>query len=109
MGVTGSWGPAAVAGLGIPRSPVPWGCVGSGGARGCGPAGVRVRSPPRGWAGIRGGGGSGACVACGLSSGAGRGAGALLVDPGAVRGPGVRALGGGGTRRVALRPRRAPP
>ena len=77
---------------------------------------MRVRSPPRGWAGIRGGGGSGACVACGLSSGAGRGAGALLVDPGdvlawsgAVRGPGVRALGGGGTRRVALRPRRSPP
>ena len=71
---------------------------------------MRVRSPPRGWAGIRGGGGSGACAACGLSSGAGRGAGALLVDPGAaVHGPGVRALGGGGTRRVALRPRRAPP
>ena len=44
------------------------------------------------------------------------GRGRLLVDPGvvlassgAVSGPGVRALRGGGTRRVALRPRRAPP
>ena len=88
-----------------------------GGAWGVGVhADVRVRSPPRGWAGIRGGGGSGACVACGLSSRAGRGAGTLLVDPGvvlawsgAVRGPGVRALRGGGTRCVTLRPRRAPP
>ena len=101
---------------GIPRSPVPWGCVGSGGARGCGPAGVRVRSLPRGWAGTRGGGGSGACVVCGLSPTVGRGAGTLLADPGGVlawsgvvRGPGVRALRGGGTRCVVLRPRRAPP
>ena len=45
-----------------------------------------------------------------------RGAGTLLADPGivlarsgAVRGPGVRALRGGGTRCVVLRPRRAPP
>ena len=90
--------------------------VGSGGARGCGPAGVRVRSPPRSWAGTRGGGSSGACVVCGLSSRVGRGVGTLLVDPGVVlawsgaaRGPGVRALRGGGTRCVALRPRRAPP
>ena len=74
------------------------GARGSGDARGCGPVGVRARSPPRGWAGTRGGGGSGACVACGLSSRVGRGAGALLADPGvvlawlgAVRGPGVRA------------------
>ena len=44
------------------------------------------------------------------------GAGTLLVDPGvdlvrsgAVRGPGVRALRGGGTRCVVLQPRRAPP
>ena len=94
---------------GIPHSPVPWGCAGSGGARGCGPAGVRARSPPRGWAGTRGGGGSGACAACGLSSRVGRGAGALLADPGfvlawsgAVRGPGVRALRGGGTRCAVL-------
>ena len=64
----------------------------------------------------RGAGGSGACVVCGLSSRVGRGVGTLLVDPGvvlawsgAVRGPGVRALRGGGTRCVALQPRRAPP
>ena len=51
----------------------------------------------------RGGGGSGACVVCGLSSSVGRGVGTLLVDPGvvlawsgAVRVPGVRALKGGG-------------
>ena len=50
-----------------------------------------------------------------LSSRDGRGAGTLLVGPGsvlawsgAVRGPGVRALRGGGTRCVALRPRHAP-
>ena len=43
------------------------------------------------------------------------GGGALLADPGvvlalswAVRGPGVRALRGGGTRSFVLRPRRAP-
>ena len=88
--------------------------AGSEGARGCGPAGVRARSPPRGWAGTRGGGGSGACAVCGLSSRVGRGAETLLVDPGvvlgwsgAVRGPGVRALRGGGTRCVVLWPRRA--
>ena len=64
----------------------------------------------------RGGGGSGACAVCGLSSRVGRGAGTLLADPGvvlawsgAVRGPGVRALRGGGTRCVVPRPRRAPP
>ena len=45
---------------------------------------MRVRSPPRGWAGTRGGGGSGACVVCGLSSRVGRGAGTLLADPGVV-------------------------
>ena len=62
-----------------------------------------------------GGGGSGACAVCGLTSRVGRGAGTQLADPGvvlarsgAVRGPGVRALRGGGTRCVALRPRRAP-
>ena len=101
MGVTGSWGPVRWRAWGIPRSPVPWG---------------RVRSPPRGWAGTRGGGGSGACAVCGLSSRVGRGAGTLLADPGvvlawsgAVRGPRVRALRGGGTRCVVLRPRRALP
>ena len=92
-----------------------------GGARG---VGARVDMDPRvcahgfrlkGWAGTRGGGGSGACAVCGLSSRVGRGAGTLLADPGvvlawsgAVRGPGVRALRGGGTRCVVLRPRRAP-
>ena len=70
---------------------------------------------PRGWAGTRGGGGSGACTECGLSSRVGRGAGTLLADPRvvlawsrAVRGPGVRALRAGGTRCVVPRPRRAP-
>ena len=102
--------------LGISRSPVPWGCAGSGGAGGCGIAGMRARSPPRGWVGTRGGGGSGACTVCGLTSRVCRGAGTLLVDPdvdmvrlAAVRGPGVRAWRGGGTRCVVLRPRRAPP
>ena len=38
-----------------------WGARGVG-ARGCGPEGVRARSPPRGWAGTRGGGGSRACA-----------------------------------------------
>ena len=101
---------------GIPRSPVPWGCTGSGGASGCGLAGVRARSPPRAWVGTRGGGGSGACAVCGLTSRVGRGAGTLLAAPGvvlarwgAVHGPGVWALRGGGTRCAALRPRRAPP
>ena len=91
------------------------GARGVGGARGCGPVGVRAQSPPRGLAGTRGGGGSGACAVCGLSSRVGRGAGTLLADPGvvlawsgAVRGPGVRALRVGGTRCVVLRPRRAP-
>ena len=66
-----------------------------------------------GWG--RGGGGSGACAVCGLSSRVGRGAGTMLADPsvvlawsGAVRGPGVRALRGGGMRCVVLGPRRAP-
>ena len=101
---------------GISRSPVPWGCAGSGNASGCGLAGVRARSPPRGGVGTHGGGGSGACAVCGLTSRVGRGAGTLLADPGvvlarsgAVRGPGVWALRGGGKRCVALRPRRAPP
>ena len=84
MGVTGSWGPVAVVGPGIPRSPVPWRFAGSGGACGCGPADVRARSPPRGWVGTRGGGGSGACAVCGLSSRVGRGTGTLLVHPGVV-------------------------
>ena len=69
---------------GIPRSPVPWGCAGSGGAGGCGLARMRVRSPPRSWVGTRGGDGSGAFVVCGLTSRVGRGAGMLLVDPHAV-------------------------
>ena len=100
----------------IPRSPVPWGCAGSGGASGCGPAGVRARSPPRGWVGTRSGGGSGACAICGLTSRVGRGAGTLLADPGvvlarsgAVRGLGVRALTVCGMRCLALRPRHTPP
>ena len=96
MGVTGSWGPVAVPAWGIPRSLVPWGCAGSGGARGCGPAGVRARSPPRGWAGTRGGGGSGACAVCGLLSRVGRGAGMLLVDPGVVLAWSERSVGLGG-------------
>ena len=115
LGVTGSWNRWRWRAWRIPRSPVPWGCAGSGGARGCGLAGVRARSPPRGWAGTRGGSGSGACAVWRLSSRVGRGAGTLLADPGvvlawlgAVRGPGVRALRGGGTRCVVLRPRRAP-
>ena len=73
-----------------------------------GPVGTRARSPLRGWVGIRGGGGSGASAGCGQTSGVGRGAGTLLTGPGAalfwsgvVRGPGVRALRGGGTRCVA--------
>ena len=45
---------------------------------------MRARSPTRGLAGIRGGGGSGACAVCGLSSRVGRGAGTLLADPGVV-------------------------
>ena len=81
----------------------PGGCAGTGGASGCGLAGMRARSRPQGWIGTRGGGGSGACAVCGLTSRVGRGAGTLLVDPsvvlvrsGAVCGPGVRALRGGG-------------
>ena len=43
MGVTGSGDRWRWRAWGIPRSPVPWGCVGSGGARGCGPAhGLRL-------------------------------------------------------------------
>ena len=101
---------------GIPRSPVPWGCAGSGGAGGCGLAGMRVRSPPRGWVGTCVGGGSGAFAVCGLTSRVGRGAatrlvdrGAVLVQAGVVCGPRVRALRGGGTKCVALRSRRAAP
>ena len=37
--------------------------------------GMRARSPPRGWVGTRGGGGSGACAVCGVTSRVGRGAG----------------------------------
>ena len=69
---------------------------------GCGHAGTRARSPPRGLVGIRVGGGSGASAGCGLTSRVGRGAWTLLVDPGAflvwsgvLCGPGVRALKGG--------------
>ena len=71
-----------------------WGFSGSGCAGGCGLAGMRARSPPRGWVETRGGRGSGACAVCGLTSRVGRGLGTLLVDPdvdllrsGAVRGP----------------------
>ena len=53
----------------------------------------------RGCVETRGGGGSGACAVCGLTSRVGRGAGTLLVDPGVdlvrsgvVWGPGVRAF-----------------
>ena len=77
---------------------------------------MRVWSPPRPWGVTRGGGGSGALAVCGLTLTVGRGAGRLLVDPGAVlvrsgvvRGPGVRALRGGGTKCVALLLWRAPP
>ena len=101
---------------GIPRSPVSWGCAGTGGEGGCGLAGMPTRSPPRGWVGSRGGGGSGACAVCGLTSRVGRGAVTLLVEPGvdlvrfrAIRGPGVRALRGNRARCVVLWPRRAPP
>ena len=73
-----------------------------------------ARSPPRGWVGTCGGGGSGAFTVCGLTSRAGRGGGELLVDPGAVlvwsgvvRGAGVRASRGCGTKSFALRPWRA--
>ena len=101
---------------GIPRSPVPWGCVESGGAGRRGLPGTHARSLPRGWVATRGGGGSGAFAVCGLTSRVGRGAGTLLVDPGAVlvrsgvvREPGVRAFRGDGTKRFALRPQRALP
>ena len=59
--------------------------------------------------------GSGASARCGQTSGAGRGARTLLVGPGvapvrsgAVCGPGVRVLGGGGTRCFAPGPRSLP-
>ena len=101
---------------GIPRSSLPWECAGSGGAGGCGLAGMRTRSPPQGWVGTRGGGGSGAFAVCGLTWRVGRGVGTLLVDPGAilarwmvVNGPGVWALRGGRTKCVVLRARRALP
>ena len=45
---------------------------------------MRAPSPPRSWVGTRGGGGSGACAVWGLTSRVHRGAGTLLVDPGAV-------------------------
>ena len=77
---------------------------------------MRARSPPRGWVGTRGGGGSGAFAVCGLTSRVDRGVGTLLAEPdtvsdrsGVVRGPGVRALRGGGTKCTAPQPRRAPP
>ena len=102
--------------LGSPRSPVPWVCLGSGVVRVRGPVGTRARSLLRGWAAFRDGGGSGASAGCGPTFGVGKGAGTLLVGPGAalvrsgvVRWPGVRALRGGRTRCVAPRPRRAPP
>ena len=75
------------------------------------PVGTRKRIPLRGWVGIREGGGSGASPGCGQTSGASRGAGSLLVgpgvapvQPGVVRGPGVRVLSGGGMRCAAPRP-----
>ena len=69
---------------GIPRSPVPWGCAGSGAASGCALAGVRAHSPPRGGVGTLCGGGSRACAVCRLTSRVGRGAGTLLADSGVV-------------------------
>ena len=58
---------------GSPRSPVPWGCVGSGGVDIRGPVGTGARSLLRGFVGIRGGGSSGASAGCWLTSGVGRG------------------------------------
>ena len=82
----------------------------------CGLAGTRARSPSRDLVGPRVGGCSRAFAVCGLTSRVSRGAEMLLVDPGAVAvwsgvvcGPGVLALTAGETKRVALRPRRAPP
>ena len=116
MGVMWSGGLVVVAGRGDSSSRVPWGCAGSGGAARYGLAGMRARSPPGGRVGIRRCGGSGAFAVCGLTSRVGREAGTLLVDPagvpvrsGVVRGPGVRALRGGGTKCVALRLPLAPP
>ena len=116
MGVMWLWGLLAVEAWGIPRSPVPWGSAGTGGAGACGLPGMRARSPPRGPVGTRGDGSSRAFAACGLTLRVGRGVGTLLVEPGAVLvrsgvvcGPGVWALRGGGMKCVALRPRRAPP
>ena len=101
---------------GSPRSPVPWGCVGSGGVGGYGPAGTRARSPPRGCVRICGDSGSRASAGCELTSRVARGAGTLLVDPGAVLvcwgvvcGTGVRALRGGRTSRIAPRLQHAKP
>ena len=101
---------------GSPHSVVPWGCVGSGGVGECGPGDVRSRSPPWGWVGTRSGGSSKASAGFGLTSRVGRGAGTLLLDPGAVLlrsglvcGPGVRAFRDGRRRRIAPRLRRAPP
>ena len=92
-----------------------------GGARG---VGARADVDPRVCAhGLRLGVGRGLSAAAvvghalyvGCHRGLGGGAGTLLADPGvvlawsgAVRGPGVRALRGGRTRCVVLRPRRAP-
>ena len=101
---------------GSPRSHVPWACAGSGGVGVRGPVGTSVRSPLRGGVGTRGGGGSGASAGRGRTSGAAKGAGTLLVGlgvapvgSGVVRGLGVWALSGGGTRCIVPRPRRAPP
>ena len=97
---------------GSPHSPVPWGCVGSGGVGVRGLVGTRAQSPLQCWVEIRCGGSSGASAGCGLTSGVGRGEGTLLVGPGAalvwsgvVRGPGVWALRGGETWCVLPRPR----
>ena len=88
VGVGGCDGVAGTGGggerWGISRSSVPWGCVGSGGVGGCGLAGTRARSQPQDLVGTRHGGSSGAFAVCGLTSRVGRGAGTLLVDPGAV-------------------------
>ena len=116
VSVGGCDGVEGTGGGGEPGGSVPWECVESGGAGGWGLAGTRARSLPQGWVETRSGGGSGAFALCGLTSRVGRGAGTLPVtlalfssSQGGVRGPGLRALRGVGTKRVAFQPRCAPP